>query len=222
LLAVAESETDTTPDEVVRRFHQLYYDSKVQGDTTWLGIRTLKCPLDLWIYQEILVRNRPELIIETGTALGGTTHFLASICDRIDCGRITTIDWRLREGRPEHPRITYLHGSSIAPGIVTEAAAAVRPGERVMVILDSAHERDHVLEELRSYGPLVTPGQYLVVEDTNVNGHPARPDFGPGPTEAVEAFLAEDPGRAFSADRGCEKFFMTFNPGGYLVRSGRD
>jgi cephalosporin hydroxylase len=219
LLAVAEGEMSAAPDEVVRRFHELYYDSKVQGDTTWLGIRTLKCPLDLWVYQEILVRKRPDLIIETGTALGGATHFLASICDRIDCGRIVSIDWRLREGRPEHPRITYLHGSSIAPRIITQVAGAVRPGERVMVVLDSAHERDHVIEELRSYGPLVTPGQYLVVEDTNINGHPARPEFGPGPTEALQAFLTEDLGRRFAVDPECEKFFMTFNPGGYLVRT---
>jgi cephalosporin hydroxylase len=219
---MAEGETRAPPDEVVRRFHKLYYDSEVLGDTSWLGIRTLKCPLDLWIYQEILVRNRPELIIETGTALGGTTYFLASICDQIDCGRITSIDWRMREGRPEHSRITYLHGSSIAPRIVTEVAGAVRPGERVMVILDSAHERDHVLEELRAYGPLVTPGQYLVVEDTNVNGHPVRPEWGPGPMEAVEAFLEQDLGRNFRVDHDREKFFMTFNPDGYLLRGDGD
>jgi cephalosporin hydroxylase len=192
----------------------------VQGSTSWLGIRTLKCPLDLWIYQEILVRNRPDLIVETGTALGGSAHFLATVCDRLDCGRVVTVDWRLREGRPEHPRITYLHGSSIAPRIVDQVVGAVRPGERVMVILDSAHERDHVLSELRAYGPIVTPGQYLIVEDTNVNGHPARPDFGPGPTEAVEAFLEEEPGRSFAVDPACEKFLMTFNPRGYLVRRG--
>ena len=222
LLAVAETELGKAPDEVVRRFHELYHDSGVAGDTSWLGIRTLKCPLDLWVYQEILVRNRPELIIETGTALGGTTRFLASICDRIDCGRITSIDWRLRDGRPQHPRITYLHGSSIAPRIVAESSGAVRPGERVMVILDSAHERDHVLQELLAYAPLVTPGQYLVVEDTNVNGHPARADFGPGPMEAVEEFLARDEGRAFSVDPSCEKFFMTFNPRGYLLRTHPD
>ena len=208
----------SAPDEVVRRFHELYYDSGVQGDTSWLGVRTLKCPFDLWIYQEILVRKRPDLIVETGTALGGTTHFLASVCDRIDHGRILSVDWRLREGRPEHPRITYVHGSSIAPRIVTQVTEAVRPGEQVMVILDSAHERDHVLEELRSYGPLVTPGQYLVVEDTNVNGHPARPEFGPGPDGGGAGVSRRRSRPPFAVDPACEKFFMTFNPGGYLIR----
>jgi cephalosporin hydroxylase len=170
------------------------------------------------VYQEILVHNRPELIIETGTALGGSAFFLASICDTIDCGRILTVDWKRREGRPDHPRVTYLLGSSIAPPVVSQVKDAVRPGERVMVILDSAHERDHVLEELRCYGPLVSAGQYLIVEDTNINGHPVLPDFGPGPMEAVEAFLGEELGGGFAVDRDCEKFFMTFNPNGYLIR----
>jgi cephalosporin hydroxylase len=204
--------------EVIRRFHSLYYDSGIQGGTSWLGIRTLKCPLDLWIYQEILFRNRPELIVETGTGLGGSAYFLARICDMIECGRILSIDRRRRDGRPEHARITYLLGHSTAPEIVAAVTGAVRPGGSVMVILDSAHDRDHVLDELHAYAPLVTVGQYLVVEDTNVNGHPARPDFGPGPMEAVEDFLREEQGTGFVVDRGCEKFLMTFNPGGYLLR----
>ena len=205
-------------EEVIRRFHRLYYESEAWADTTWLGVRALKCPLDLWIYQEILVHKRPELIVETGTGLGGSAAFLASICDAIDCGRIITIDWRIMEGRPDHARVTYVHGNSTAPQVVSQVESAVRPGERVMVILDSAHERDHVLEELRTYGPLVTPGQYLIVEDTNVNGHPARPEFGPGPMEAVEAFLGEELGRSFAVDPDCERNLMTFNPGGYLIR----
>ena len=205
-------------EEAVKRFHRLYYQSGVWGNTYWLGVRTLKCPLDVWIYQEILFEKRPELIIETGTGLGGTTHFLACICDRVGRGRIVSVDWRPREGRPEHPRITYLLGSSIAQRTISQVQAAVQPHESVMVILDAAHEQDHVHEELRAYGQLVSPGQYMIVEDTNVNGHPVRPDFGPGPMEAVQAFLEEDQGREFTPDRSREKFLMTFNPSGYLLK----
>lgn len=208
-----------TLEETVRRFHKLYYSSGVHVKTRWLGVRALKCPLDLWIYQEILVRNRPDLIVETGTEHGGSALYLASVCDLIDNGRIVTIDLKHREGRPDNPRITYMHGNSIKQEVVASVRNMIQPGESVMVILDSAHERDHVLEELRSYGPLVTPGQYLIVEDTNINGHPAYARFGPGPMEALEAFLGEEPlGSRFAVDHSCEKFLMTFNPSGYLVR----
>ena len=85
-----------------------------------------------------------------------------------------------------------------------------------MVILDSDHSRDHVFAELQAYASLVGPGDYLIVEDTNVNGHPVHPDFGPGPTEAVDDFLAEND--SFFIDESREKYFMTFNPRGYLRR----
>ena len=76
--------------------------------------------------------------------------------------------------------------------------------------------QDHVVEELRAYAPLVTPGSYVVVEDTCVNGHPVLPDFGPGPMEAVAEFLRDN--GDFEVDRTKEKFLMTFNPGGFLKR----
>jgi cephalosporin hydroxylase len=83
-------------------------------------------------------------------------------------------------------------------------------------VLDSDHASEHVLSELPSYAPFVTPGSYLIVEDTNVNGHPVMPEHGPGPRETVESFLAES--EFSTADVGREKFGLTFNPGGYLLR----
>ena len=85
-----------------------------------------------------------------------------------------------------------------------------------MVILDSDHRKDHVVDELRLYSPLVTKGSYLIVEDTNINGRPVFPGFGPGPAEAVDDFLAAT--TAFERDLSRERFFVTFNPGGYLRR----
>ena len=111
------------------------------------------------------------------------------MCDLLGRGEIVTIDLEPRAGRPEHERITYLEGSSTNDEIVAQIGERAGAAERVMVILDSDHTRDHVVRELELYAPFVTPGCYLVVEDTNVNGHPVVPGFGPGPMEAVTEFL---------------------------------
>jgi cephalosporin hydroxylase len=204
---------------VVSLFHRLYYEVGREGgtwaDTRWLGIRVEKCPLDLWIYQEILYERRPEVIIETGTCAGGSALYLAALCDLLGRGRVVTIDVQARE-RPSHPRVRFITGSSTDPAIVKQVRELIRPGEEVMVILDSDHSRDHVLAELQAYAPIVTPRQYLIIEDTNVNGHPVYRRHGPGPYEAVQKFLREH--RDFSVEKEREKLLLTFNPGGYLRR----
>lgn len=202
---------------VTNLFHRMYYHGSSRPwweNTTWLGTRVQKCPLDLWIYQELLSRLRPDVIVETGTNRGGSALYLASICDLLGSGRIITVDLQTRFDPPQHPRITYLSGSSTSPEVISRITGEA--SGTIMVILDSAHQRAHVLEELAAYGPLVTPGSYLIVEDTHLNGHPASPGFGPGPMEAVEEFVGSHP--EFRVDRDCEKFFMTFNPRGFLQR----
>ena len=203
---------------VIDAFHKLYYNAEDETwqSTQWLGVAALKLPLDLWIYQEILYDVRPTLIIETGTMHGGSAWYLASVCDLLGTGRIVTVDIVEREGLPSHPRITYVTGSSTALETMERVKGMIEPNERVMVILDSDHARDHVLRELDLYSDLVSPGSYLIVEDTNVNGHPVHPTHGPGPGEALAEFLARD--RRFVVDRTREKLLLTFNPGGYLRR----
>jgi cephalosporin hydroxylase len=134
--------------------------------------------------------------------------------DLIQQGRVISIDIVERE-RPEHERLTFITGSSTDPDVVAQVERAAREASPVMVILDSDHSRDHVLAELRAYAPLVTPGSYLVVEDTNI-GRPVEPELTPGPHEALEAFLLES--ADFVRDPAREKFFLTFNPGGFLRR----
>jgi len=203
---------------VTEAFHRLYYDTAVWKDTYWLGVPTQKCPFDLWVYQEILYEQRPDLIVETGTAHGGSALYLACVCDQLGRGAIVTVDVYPIEGRPGHPRISYVTGSSTAPEVVAEIERLAEGRERVLVILDSDHARDHVLEELRIYSHLVSAGGYLVVEDTNVYGHPVFPEHGPGPMEALELFLAETD--EFEIDAAREKFFLTFNPRGFLRKRG--
>lgn len=207
---------------IIRDFHRLYYEGldgkPLYYTMSWLGVETLKCPLDLWIYQEILHRTRPEVIVETGVWAGGSALYLASICDLLGSGEILACDVNLDKVAArvhQHPRIRLFQGSSIDEQLVQMISQAC-DGRRTMVILDSDHSRDHVREELRQYAPLVTPGYYLICEDTNVNGHPVFSGHGPGPYEAVQSFLRETPG--WSVDRHCERLLLSFNPRGYLQR----
>ncbi len=209
--------------EAIDNFHKIYYGTEDKDPETrtyrisWLGYEMFKCPLDLWIYQEIMTRQRPEVIIETGTYLGGSALYLATVFDLLGYGEVITIDIdaRWQTAQPRHPRITYLRGSSVDPSILAQVKNLIR-GRRALIILDSDHHRDHVLAELRAYRSYVASGGYLIVEDTNVNGHPAYANFGPGPWEAVDTFLQEDPD--FFADQSCSRFLMTMNPRGFLRR----
>jgi cephalosporin hydroxylase len=209
--------------ELVRRFNQLYYhgpnDVPLFTTTSWLGVPTLKCPLDLWVYQEIIYRTRPDVIVECGVHHGGSTLYLASLFDLLGTGTVVACDITLANVAPAvrtHPRIRLREGSSVDPEVVGWAAAQCR-GLRTMVVLDSDHTEQHVARELALYGPLVTPGCYLVCEDTNINGHPVHEAFGPGPFEAVQGFLKQNSG--WQVDRHCERLLLTFNPNGYLLRT---
>lgn len=208
---------------IVDRFHRLMYDlTDVNAFRTycvsWLGYGMLKWPTDMWSYQEIITETMPDVIVETGTHRGGSALFFATICDLIQHGEVISVDIddSFRANQPVHPRITFLSGSSTDPAIVANIKRRIAGRKNVFVILDSDHRRDHVLDELRIYNELVPVGGHLVVEDTNVNGHPAYPEFGPGPREAVDQFLAEN--RHFEVDRIQERFYWTHNPHGFLRR----
>lgn len=199
--------------DAVNTVHDLYY----QGGTwctTFLGVAVLKNPMDLWAYQVLISERRPAIIIETGTYFGGSALYLATLCETLGHGRVLSVDLVPHTYRPPHPRLTYLVGDSAAPETLARVADWAGD-DRGMVILDSDHSAAHVSRELDGYAPFVGAGDHLVVEDTNVNGHPTWPSFGPGPAEAVEAWLPGHP--AFQVERWREPF-LTFNPGGYLKR----
>jgi cephalosporin hydroxylase len=201
--------------DTVTRFHLLSFYGGALQQTYWLGVPLLKSPLDCWVYQELIHDLRPDLIIETGTDLGGSALFFASVCDLVDHGRVVSVDLR-PAARVTHPRITFLVGDSTSAEVLDDVRQAAAGAERVMVILDSDHHAAHVARELRAYREFVSLGSYLVVEDTNVNGHPVMPEHGPGPYEAVEEFLRQD--SDFQVDKSREKFLMTYFPNGFLKR----
>ena len=203
---------------VIDEFHKIYYSgtAPVWQKTYWLGVQTLKCPLDLWVYQEIIYKHKPNFIIETGTYNGGSALFLATVCDAVGNGTVISIDI-LKKDYPTHKRIKYLTGSSIENDILKQIELMIQNDQKVLVILDSDHKKEHVLQEMEIYSKLVTKDSYLIVEDTNINGHPVLSDFGDGPMEAVNEFLKTH--KEFIVDKEKEKLLMTFNPDGYLKRT---
>jgi len=207
---------DISMNDITRMFHICYYNSRIWENTFWHGHQILKFPLDMWIYQEIIWQIKPDYIIETGTFKGGSALYYAHLFDLQDKGEVITIDINERKNQPKHPRIHYLRGSSIDQMIYDQVKSMVGEDKVVIVILDSDHSRDHVFQEMNLWNTMVTANSYMIVEDSNVNGFPVRPDFGPGPMEAINDFLNTN--KLFTIDLSMEKFFMTQNPRGYLKK----
>jgi len=203
-------------------YFRWFFDQGIWKRMHYRGIRVLKLPSDLWNYQEIFTEYRIDWVLETGSAHGGSALFFADLLTLNEArGKVISIDLDSSYNLVrKHERIEFWLGDSASPEIVAKLRSRLPP-ERgpLFVILDSDHEKAHVLRELKAFLPLLRKGDYLVVEDSCVNGHPVRPDFGPGPFEAREAFVAEYPD-AFITDRAREeKFGVTAAPGGYLIKT---
>lgn len=215
-------EREISDEEVIVRFHKLFYNGpNTWHESKWLGIETLQNPNDVWVIQEIIVETAPDFIIETGTRHGGSACLWAMIQREVNPeGKVVTIDINpVPEAVTEldiwQERVEFRQTSSVDPELVAELAERVRD-KRVLVILDSDHREPHVYNELQAYGPMVHLGGYLIVQDTNVNGHPVLPEYGPGPMEALERYLSET--ELYEVDRSRERFLLTMHPRGYLKR----
>jgi len=213
----------TTKEEVVRAYHEyFYYGQTTWAKSYWLGIPTFQNPNDVWITQEIIVEQKPDLIIEAGSANGGSALLWAMIQREVNPeGRVITLDIDdLTADARKQPiwqeRIEQIIASSTDAGVFAKLKERAA-GKRVLVLLDSDHRRDHVLQELKLYSQLIQPGGYILVQDTDVSGHPIVWEHGPGPMEAVEEFLKENPN--FSSDLSRERFLFTMHPRGYLRRN---
>ena len=240
----ADSELKELTAGFLRRSIELQYSYNY----FWMGRPIIQYPQDMVALQEIVWKTRPDVIIETGVAHGGSLILSASLlalldmADAIENGttldpsqprrKVLGIDIDIRahnraaiEAHPMSNRITMLQGSSIAEDILDQVRAFAAPFERVLVCLDSNHTHDHVLAELEAYAPLVTPGSYCIVFDTIVEDLPQgmytdRPwDKGANPKTAVWDYLKNHP--EFEIDRSMQdKLQITVAPDGFLKRIG--
>ncbi len=203
--------TEDVADAIIENFHYLLYSGGMWMRTFWRGYPAVKLPSDLLIYQELIHAVRPDYIVETGTAQGGSALFFADMLELQGHGGVISIDCNFRPNRPNHRRIKYITADSIEA--FAEVESIVR-GKRVLVTLDSDHQKAHVLKEMELYAPIAT--EYLVVEDTNINHPVVVGGIEEGPMEAVTEFLETH--KEFEIDYAAHKFLITFNPNGWLRR----
>lgn len=205
------------PANLLAAVNKEFFESGAWESTYYGGVQIFKYPGDLWIYQEIIAEVRPSLLIEMGTCQGSSAAYFADLLDRFSGGRVVTVDIA-DQVKVRDPRVTYIQGSSLNPSVIDQVKRQAAGERCVMVSLDSEHLEHHVYAELEAYAGLVTPGSYLVTEDTFISQYGCQGvRFGGGSTwEAVCRWLPAHP--EFQPDESREKFVLSMNPGGWLRR----
>jgi cephalosporin hydroxylase len=213
------------------------WDVKHVYSFSWMGRPIIQLPEDMVRMQELIWKLKPDVLIETGIAHGGSLIFYASLFEAMHRGRVVGVDIEIRpnnraaiESHPLYERIELIEGSSIDPGVFERVRKTIVPGESVLVVLDSNHSRDHVLAELRAYSSLVPVGGYIVATDgimESVVGAPrSQPDWAwNNPRQAIREFVAENPHFAveeptWSFNEGSVNQRVTYWPDAFLRRAG--
>jgi len=217
--------------KISKKWMQLSVDSKYSYQFDWLGAPIIQMPGDLIVFQEIVHKTQPDLIIETGVARGGSMIFWASIQKLCGItGKVLGVDIDIRKHAQNaindskfKNEIHLIQGSSIEQKVIDQVAIIVSQHKRVMVILDSNHTHDHVLTELEIYSKFVTRDCFLIVLDTVIDDltqDTERP-WGPGssPKTAVNEFMAKNTNK-FTLEKSYEqKVVLSVAPHGYWIKT---
>lgn len=222
-------------ERLSRQWVRVGWNQKYQYTFSWMGRPIIQLPEDMIRIQEVIYRTKPDVIIETGVAHGGSLIYYASLCKAMEKGRVIGIDIEIRphnrkaiEAHELIGYITLVEGSSTAADVVSQVKSMVKPGESVLVILDSNHTRQHVADELEAYCDLVTPGSYIVATDgimLDLHDMPrGAPDWAWNHPTAAAAefaqrhpeFVIEQPSWPFN--ESCLSVNITHWPGAWLKR----
>jgi cephalosporin hydroxylase len=210
--------------ETTEKYHQWYYDTEVWQGVEFLGVPCYKSVSDMWNYQEIMAILKPSLVIEFGTRFGGSALYFSVIGRSINPDlEVLSVDISHQEVLPQvhaDPAVHLATESSVSPEIKAKIIAmrARCPG-KVFFILDSDHRKAHVLAEMELLRSVVESGDYLIVEDGNINGNPVLPGWGEGPFEAIQEYMQRYPDD-YQRDIAREtKFGFTFAPSGFLIKT---
>ncbi len=211
------------------------WDCKYVYSFAWMGRPIIQLPEDMVRLQEVIWDLKPDVLVETGVAHGGSLVFYASLFEAMNRGRVIGIDIEIRphnrtaiEAHPMKKRIELIEGSSTDPEVVEQVRAQIRPGETVLVVLDSNHTKGHVLDELRAYADMVPVGSYIVATDGIMEQVAGAPRTAPdwtwnNPRQAVHDFVAEDrrfiiEEPTFPFNEGVVKDRVTYWPDAFVKR----
>lgn len=236
--------------ELAAKFTSAYIDKNLMFDNHYLGVEIWQNPFDMWVFQQMITELKPDVIVETGTAHAGSTLFFATILEKINPdARIITIDInpeidknisKARSYPVFNRMVSLIKGDSVSANTIIQIHALIDKAKQdksetnelagsqelvVLVTLDSLHSAKHVLKELQLYSQFVSPGSYIVVQDTIIDQKkkyfdwfvaPWAEDSEAGPAQATRTFLKQN--QDFQSDNQWEKYYFTFYPGGFLKR----
>lgn len=215
---LSKAEYQQCLDMTLREWLIFHQKNLVADKCHWMGVTAWKNPLDAWVYQEIIYETKPDIIIEIGSAYGGSTLYFANLLDLIGKGMVISVDFDRSNYNVKHDRIITITGDSSSTDVLGKVSDLC-DGKTVLVVHDGNHDKEQALRDLDAYSKFVSVNSYLIIEDGIVD----ILDFGEehwqiidGPLAATEEFMKDN--TEFVVDTKRERYILTYNPKGYLKR----
>jgi len=225
---IKDDKNEEELEKIGMQWTKVAHENRLSYEVDWLGIPVIQTPEDLILMQELIFKVKPDVIVETGIAHGGSLIYYASLLELLDKGKVIGVDIEIRdhnkkaiESHPLFNRIEMIQGSSTSMETINEIKKRISKNSKVLVCLDSDHTKNHVLKELELYQELVSTGSYMVVFDTNTSklaelGACDKKYINNSPKEAIDDFLRQT--NDFEIDKHYNKLYISYSPNGYLRR----